>query len=202
MTGAPAMVRGPAPVTGQPRLDYVYRADGRSMESLAKGFVPRYDAMTVEDIRELVRVFAGVKTLAESTLGAHVRLKPTGPFNGPLADALGKENSNARLNALDLHRHIIQQNPRGPWVSADPDKACGGYAGGRAIYRIDMSQMRVVAWKDAVPGAKGGRMWPNLLLDGKAVEDSSHFALHATVGSTREVTFLGTIPREWITLVS
>ncbi|MDF3981007.1 hypothetical protein P3W23_03185 [Luteibacter sp. PPL554] len=202
MTGTPAMVRGPAAVAGAPRLDYVYRADTRSMDSLKNGFVPRYDLMSVDDLRELVRVFAGVKTLADSALGSHIRLRPTGPLNGPLMDALGKENSGASLNALDLHRHIIQANPRGPWVSADPDKACGGYAGGRSIYRIDMRYMRVVPWREAVPGAKGGRMWPHLLIDGRTVDDAKHFALHASIGATREVTFLGTIPAEWITLVA
>lgn len=188
---APTIVRGPAPV-GIDRLDYVYRADTRSIGDLKNGFVPRYDRMSVNDLRELVRVYSGAKTLGQSSLSAH--LKPGGV-------ELESNDPNMRRSALDLHQYIIQKNPRGPWVSTDPDKACGGYAGGRSIYRIDMGKMKPVPWEKAVPGAKQAKLAPHLLMDGETVDSSSCFALHARVGATREVTFLGGIPREWITLM-
>ncbi len=187
---APTIVRGPAPV-GIDRLDYVYRADSRSLGDLKNGFVPRYDRMSVEDLRELVRVYSGAKTLGQSSLSAH--LKAGGV-------ELESNDLNMRRSALDLHQYIIRKNPRGPWVSTDPKETCGGYANGRPIYRIDMGKMKRVPWEKAVPGAKLGKLSPHLLLDGETVDSSCRFALQACVGDVREVTFLGTIPREWITL--
>ncbi|MEX1828703.1 hypothetical protein [Luteibacter sp. CQ10] len=175
------------------QLPCVYRADGRSVEQIKReGFVPWYRSMRVEDLRELVRVYAGTKTLAQSSLGAHLL-----PKAGLLAQ-LDAGSLDARRDAAALHRHIINSPTKGPFVSTDPDRSCGGYTGRGTIYRIDMRSMQRVEWARAVPGARKVPFMPHLLIDAETVDRANHFALHAAIGSTREITFIGPIPASWI----
>lgn len=189
----PPVSRAPAPVAGPNRLDYVYRCDGRAVEDISKNGFRAWIELPLEELRDFVRFAAGVKSLSQTIMGS--KLNP----HAGIYKELGCPDRNALFDAPMLQRHIISTTLRGPWVSTDPERSCGGRTTGK-IFRIDMSRMKAVPWSEAVKGAKSARLWPHLLLNGSTVEDSTCFALQAHFGATKEVTFLGSIPREWVTV--
>ncbi|SDG77699.1 hypothetical protein SAMN04515659_3503 [Dyella sp. 333MFSha] len=195
-TGRPAPVTPPAtvaPAGGSDAPRVVYRGDSRLLTDLPRGFEARVP-LELEAARDFIRLYTGVKQLKDCAFAEDVRKRRI---------TLESDSPTAVHTPVDLVRLIIASRIPGPAVSTDPDVACGGYASGRQIYRIDTSHLRVVPWSEAVPGMaqRQTSFWPQLLLnrDARSLDDATTIAVwNVKGGDTREVMFLTPIPRDTI----
>lgn len=166
----------------------VYRADNRPPKTVLKqGFEP-WVPFTLEESRDLILHFTGRKQLQNCSFKSKITLANNEP------EAVG--------TPLDLKTLIITSKQRGPTVSTDPSKDCGGYADGRAyIYKIDCSHLKEVDWTTAIPKMtiRRNSLWPALLLDADTLDKATTIAFKSP-GTTQEVTFLTPIPANKIAL--
>lgn len=172
-------------------MDKVFRGDSRSATDLEKtGFQTWVADLSIEDRRDYLRLWAGVKKLTDCSKAIQDKAK-----NKTLAmDPLVTENK--PRNPLDLMRIIIAKKDRTrPTISTDPKEDCGGYDEG-FIHTIDTKHMKQVDWAKAVadPNLKPTKLWPSLWLDADTLEKASSIAIYATIGTTREFTFFTHIP--------
>jgi hypothetical protein len=174
-----------------------YRGDSRDPDVIFKdGFKTWVSAIfSVEDAREYLEYYVGLKTLDELSFKNHVN-------NGAI-DILKPEGS-SRPGPGDLMRNIIAaRNKKRPTISTDTDAACGGYSEEGFIYRIQIPKMKKVDWKMAF-GPNGSKInfksgWPDLFLDNALIAEATCIAIFNRVSNvTTELSFFTDISPELI----
>lgn len=103
---------------------------------------------------------------------------------------------------LDLSRYIIS-SPKPLYISTDPSEDCGGYSEKGYIYKIEIPKLDVKEFSEAVLGSgisvKANKFNPILYLNANTLQEASIIALKHYGNVTNEVTFLTSIPLEFIT---
>ncbi|MBE0542561.1 MAG: hypothetical protein IH623_14465 [Verrucomicrobia bacterium] len=173
-----------------------YRGDSRDPDDIFKmGFQTWVTKIfTVEDARDYMRYYVGLKTKEELSFKKHV---DTG------AVEILPQTKGAKLGPNDLMRNIIAaRNKKRPTISTDTNPACGGYGEEGFIYRMHIPDLKKRDWVQAFGGDAGLKpqaVWPDLYLNRPTIDDATCIALFNEIGNaTTELSFLTDIPPQWI----
>jgi hypothetical protein len=106
--------------------------------------------------------------------------------------------SDPQRTPMDLSRRIIS-SPQPEYVSTDPSEECGGYASTKGyVYKIEFPHLTQKVFSTSVLGQtlkkNPNTLWPKLYLDAAQLWFANIIALKHFGTSTREITFLTSIP--------